>query len=251
MSNLLVSFRSLLAAAAIIVVVALGLPSSIDAACTGTVLTGTLSSVILTPGTYCFDAAATLTGAVTLNGPSNGNWNFFVGSGGLGALTATDFTVNMAGGAVAENVQWSVAGAVTLTRTLFVGSINALAAITVTDSTVIGCLFSQISVVTLTRSTATLCTTTTTAAAMSTTIVASPATTIVAPPQTTKNGRDDDKDDHKDDDDKDKKRHHNDDDKDKKRRDDDDKDNKRRNDDDKDNKRRNDDNKGERRDDKR
>ena len=37
------------------------------------VLTGTLAGVTLAPGVYCFDAAATLTGVLTLQGPANGD----------------------------------------------------------------------------------------------------------------------------------------------------------------------------------
>src|SRR5512141_1291014 len=51
-------------------------------------LTGTLAGVTLTPGVYCFDAAATLTGTLTLAGPAGGQWIFKVGTSGTGALTA-------------------------------------------------------------------------------------------------------------------------------------------------------------------
>jgi len=43
------------------------------------VLTGTLAGVALPPGVYCFDSAATLTGVLTLDGPSDGTWIFKVG----------------------------------------------------------------------------------------------------------------------------------------------------------------------------
>jgi len=61
-------------------------------------LTGTLAGVTLTPGVYCFDAAATLTGTLTLKGPSNATWIFKIGTSGTGALTGTNFSVVMAGG---------------------------------------------------------------------------------------------------------------------------------------------------------
>src|ERR1035437_2530127 len=47
-------------------------------------LTGTLAGVTLPPGVYCFTAAATLTGTLTLNGPADGVWIFKIGTGGTG-----------------------------------------------------------------------------------------------------------------------------------------------------------------------
>ena len=98
------------------------------------VLTGTLAGVTLAPGVYCFDAAATLTGTLTLKGPSTGSWLFKVGTLGTGALTGTNFTV-MLDGATACNVTWWVSQAATMTDSNFKGSILAGAAITVTRGT--------------------------------------------------------------------------------------------------------------------
>lgn len=95
-----------------------------------TFLTGTLANVTLTPGVYCFAAAATQTGTLTLNGGSNDTWLFKVGTSGTGALTGTDFSVVMAGGGQACNVTWWVAQAATLTTSDFKGTILAGAAIT-------------------------------------------------------------------------------------------------------------------------
>lgn len=97
-------------------------------------LTGTLSGVTLSPGVYCFDAAATLTGTLTLSGPSNGIWIFKIGTSGTGALTGTDFNVVMEGGE-ACNVYWWVAEAATMTDSNFLGTILAGAAITITGGT--------------------------------------------------------------------------------------------------------------------
>ena len=99
------------------------------------VLTGTLAGVTLAPGVYCFDAAATLTGALTLDGSSNDTWLFKVGTGGTGALTGTSFEVVLAGGADECNVTWWVAQAATMTDSDFIGSILAGAAITLTRGT--------------------------------------------------------------------------------------------------------------------
>jgi Ice-binding-like len=106
------------------------------------VLTGDLAGVTLTtPGVYCFDAAATLTGVLTLDGPANGIWIFKIGTSGTGALTGTNFTVSMTGGGVPCNVTWWVAQAATLTDSNFVGTILAGADITITRGTFAGDAF--------------------------------------------------------------------------------------------------------------
>ena len=100
-----------------------------------TTLTGTLAGVTLTPGVYCFSAAAALTGTLTLNGPSTGTWIFKIGTSGTGALTGTNFSVVMAGGGNPCNVNWQVAQAATMTTSNFIGTILAGAAITTTGGT--------------------------------------------------------------------------------------------------------------------
>jgi hypothetical protein len=96
-------------------------------------LTGTLAGVTLTPGVYCFAAAATLTGTLTLSGPADATWLFKIGTSGTGALTGTDFKVVMSGGADPCNVTWWVAEAATMTTSNFIGTILAGAGITVTS----------------------------------------------------------------------------------------------------------------------
>ena len=98
-----------------------------------TVLSGTLAGMSLGSGTYCFPAAATLTGTLTLTG--SGPWLFEIGTGGTGALTATNFTV--VGGSPC-NVTWWVRQAVTLTTSAFQGTILAGADITLTGTTLTG-----------------------------------------------------------------------------------------------------------------
>jgi hypothetical protein len=98
-----------------------------------TVLTGTLAGVTLGPGTYCFAAAATLTGTLTLTG--TGPWLFEIGTGGTGALTATNFTVV---GSNACNATWWVRQAVTLTTSTFQGTILAGTDITLTGTSLAG-----------------------------------------------------------------------------------------------------------------
>src|SRR6266850_3080470 len=115
-----------------------------------TTLTGTLSNVTLAPGTYCFPAAAALTGVLTLDGPSNGIWTFKIGSAlatppalPTGALTGTSFSVVMAGGGQACNVTWWTAEAATMTDSNLAGTILAGAAITETRGTQSGSAFAK------------------------------------------------------------------------------------------------------------
>ena len=105
-----------------------------DLAC-DELLTGTLADVTLVPGVYCFEAAATLTGVLTLEGSSNDTWVFKIGTLGTGALTGTNFGVVLAGGAEACNVTWWVSQAATLTDSDLKGNVLAGAAITLTRGT--------------------------------------------------------------------------------------------------------------------
>lgn len=110
---------------------------------TCTMLTGTLADVSLAPGTYCFDAAAALTGTLTLDGASSDSWIFKIGTSGTGALTGTNFNVVLANGALACNVTWWVSQAATLTTSNFQGNILAGAGITLTGGTANGNLWSM------------------------------------------------------------------------------------------------------------
>jgi hypothetical protein len=111
-----------------------------------TVVSGTLAGVILGPGTYCVDAAATLTGTLTLTG--SGPWLFEIGTGGTGALTATGLTVV---GSNPCNVTWWVQNDVTFTSSVLQGTILGGGAITLTDTTLTGRAFAT-GAVTMTRS---------------------------------------------------------------------------------------------------
>lgn len=113
-----------------------------------TTMTGTLDGVILAPGDYCFDVAATVTGVLTLDGPANGIWNIKVGTSGTGALTGTNFNVVMAGGGKGCNVTWWVADAATLTSTAFQGNLLAGVGITMTGGTFNGHAWSRSDVTT-------------------------------------------------------------------------------------------------------
>jgi len=95
------------------------------------VITGTLAGQSLSPGVYCVSSEAK-TGVLTLSGGANATWLIKVPSG---ALTGTNFSVVLAGGAQACNVTWWVDAAATMTTSAFQGNILAGAAITTTGGT--------------------------------------------------------------------------------------------------------------------
>jgi hypothetical protein len=119
-------------------------PRAGDCDAAHTLLSTIPASMTLAPGVYCTGAALTATGVtLTLNGPANGTWLFKIGTGGTGALTGTNFSVIMAGGAQACNVTWWVAEAVTMTDSDLKGNILAGGGITLSRGTLIGDAFSK------------------------------------------------------------------------------------------------------------
>jgi hypothetical protein len=100
----------------------------------GTNLTGQdLGGKTLTPGVYCFNTSAQLTGAVTLNGQGNANAVFVIKIGST-LTTASSAAVTLSGGAQAKNVYWQVGSSATLgTGTAFRGNIVALSSITLNN----------------------------------------------------------------------------------------------------------------------
>lgn len=94
----------------------------------------------LVPGVYCFDVAVTETGGeLTLVGSPADTWIFKIGTSGTGALTGTNFSVAMHGGPLCnDKVFWLAADAVTLTDSVFAGSIMAGSAITITRGSLDG-----------------------------------------------------------------------------------------------------------------
>ena len=100
-----------------------------------TVLTGTLAGQSLGAGTYCFPAAAALTGTLTLMG--TGPWLFEIGTTG-GALSATNFTVV---GSNPCNAMWWVQADVTTTDSMFQGTILGGGDITLTRTSLDGRAF--------------------------------------------------------------------------------------------------------------
>jgi hypothetical protein len=105
-----------------------------------------LGGQTLTPGTYCQTTAAPLVGNLTLSG--NGVFIFQIG----GKLeTGPGATVSLTNGAQPCNVFWQVSSSATLaTTTTFVGTIMALASISLDDTaTIAGRALAQTASVTL------------------------------------------------------------------------------------------------------
>ena len=95
-------------------------------------IANTLAGAHLGTGVYCFPAAATLTGTLTLTG--SGPWIFEIGTGGTGALSTTSFTVV---GTNPCNAFWWVRQDATVKTSAFQGTILA-GDMTFTDTTLTG-----------------------------------------------------------------------------------------------------------------
>jgi hypothetical protein len=113
---------------------------------TGKILGTTPGAVTLSPGVYCFNSSAQLTGTLTLTG--NGVFVFQMGST---LTTASNSSVVLANGATGGNVFWQVGSSATLgTNTVFAGSVLSLISDTVTTGTsVCGRVFALTGAVTL------------------------------------------------------------------------------------------------------
>jgi len=113
---------------------------------TGKTLGSSPGAVTLSPGVYCFNSSAQLTGTLTLSG--NGVYVFKVGST---LTTASKSSVVLANGATPGRVFWQVTSSATLgTNTAFEGSILANISDTITAGTsVTGRVFALTGAVTL------------------------------------------------------------------------------------------------------
>jgi hypothetical protein len=116
---------------------------------TGKTLGTSPGAAKLSPGVYCFDSSAQLTGTLTLNG--NGVYVFKIGST---LTTASNSSVVLANGATAGKVFWQVTSSATLgTNSVFEGSILANTSGTITTGTsVTGRVFALTGAVTLSGS---------------------------------------------------------------------------------------------------
>lgn len=112
----------------------------------GMILGTSPGAVALSPGVYCFNSSAQLTGTLTLNGA--GVYVFQIAST---LTTASNSSVVLTNGATAGNVFWQVGSSATLgTNTAFTGSVFALISDTVTTGTsVAGSVFALTGAVTL------------------------------------------------------------------------------------------------------
>jgi hypothetical protein len=113
---------------------------------TGKTLGTSPGAVTLSPGVYCFNSSAQLTGTLTLNG--NGVYVFQMKST---LTTASNSSVVLTKGATAGNVFWQVGSSATVgTNTAFQGSILALISDSVTTgASVTGRVFALTGAVTL------------------------------------------------------------------------------------------------------
>ena len=101
-------------------------------ACTSNLTGQDLGAMVLTPGVYCFDTSAGLTGNLTLNALGNPNAVFIFKTGST-LVTASASTVTMINGAQACNVFWQIGSSATLgTASTMVGTLIALTSITLT-----------------------------------------------------------------------------------------------------------------------
>jgi hypothetical protein len=101
----------------------------------------TLGGLTLTPGVYCFDSTAQLTGTLTLNAEGDPN-AVFVFQIGTTLMTASSSIVGFinTGGQDDANVYWQVGSSATLgTATAFEGNILASQSITLNTDATIGC----------------------------------------------------------------------------------------------------------------
>jgi len=138
-----------------------------------------LGGQTLTPGTYCQTTAPTLTGTLTLSG--NGIFIFQIGST---LVTAPGATVSLVNGAQPCNVFWQVGSSATLdTTTTFVGTIMALASISLDDrATIAGRALAQTGQVSLIDNQITAPTTCTATTVAGPTSTATPRPTATVPP---------------------------------------------------------------------
>jgi outer membrane biosynthesis protein TonB len=127
-----------------------------DQPCTGNLTGQDLGGLILTPGVYCFDSSAGLTGELTLNGQNDPSAVFIFQIGST-LTTASSSSVSLENEAQACNVFWQVGSSATLgTGTAFEGNILASASVTLTTGTnVAGRVLAQNGAVTLDTNTIT------------------------------------------------------------------------------------------------
>lgn len=101
-------------------------------ACTSNLTGQNLGGMTLTPGVYCFDTSADLTGTLTLDALGNPSAVFIFKTGST-LVTAGASTVTMINGGQPCNVFWQIGSSATLgTTSTMVGTLIALTSITLT-----------------------------------------------------------------------------------------------------------------------
>jgi len=118
-----------------------------------------LGGLTLTPGVYCFDSSAQLTGTLILNGAGNSAATFIFKMGST-LTTASASSVSLINGASSCGVAWQVGSSATLgTGTGLAGNIVALTSITLnTAASLNGRALAQNGAVTLDTNRVTFCT---------------------------------------------------------------------------------------------
>lgn len=122
----------------------------VEQSCTGNLTDQDLGGKTLTPGVYCFDTTAQLTGTLTLDGQGNPN-SVFIFQIGSTLTTASNASVVFINEANAYNSFWQVGSSATLgVDTSFAGNVLAYTSITTTTGVVTnGGLYALNGVVTL------------------------------------------------------------------------------------------------------
>jgi hypothetical protein len=128
----------------------------------GTNLTGQdLGGLTLTPGVYCFDSSAQLTGTLTLDAQGNPDalFVFQIGSTLTTASASSVVVIDGGQGCIGSNVFWQVGSSATLgTDTQFAGHLLALISITVTTGvSVSGSVMALTGAVTMDTNTISVC----------------------------------------------------------------------------------------------
>ena len=116
--------------------------SAMGQPCTTNLTGSDLGGLTLTPGVYCFNSSAQLTGTLTLNaeGDPNAQFVFQIGSTLTTASSSMVDFINTSGGLPDPNLFWQVGSSATLgTGTDFSGNILAETSITLTTGANIAC----------------------------------------------------------------------------------------------------------------
>jgi len=107
--------------------------------CTSNLTGQDLGGLTLTPGSYCFNSSAQLTGTLTLNAQGDPN-ALFVFQIGSTLTTASTSSVVFTNSGEGDNLYWQVGSSAVLgTGTTFAGNILALTSITLNTGATIGC----------------------------------------------------------------------------------------------------------------